>query len=266
MSFITGVVSDDFSNYVANNLKENGSELTNLPANILSRLSLFSVYLTVLEEGDELKQHLYATMFMNAMILAKGRWNELSNEEVIREIYKFHITKYLIKHDTTGEELTTSIISNIAKFRTYYSEFGFEENDLKDLQIIAKDAAYYRCEKLLKKQELLNIIDPFTRMYHFIAKLIDSYQYLYYNYDIEVYITQSVNGENRIKMLSNILKEIKPSARDFNTNTSVLLRLIDKKEVKKSDFLLQRKLNVMEFGLYLYYELLVERMIEKREE
>lgn len=67
-------------------------------------------------------------------------------------------------------------------------------------------------------------------------------------------------------MLSNILKDIEPLSRDINTGTSVLLRLINKEQVKNSDFLLQRKLNVIEFGIYLYYELLTEQMIEKLEE
>lgn len=266
LSFITGVVSEDFSDYVVGILTENDSELTILPSNVLTRLSLFSVYLTVLEEVDDLKQHLYATMFMNAMILAKGRWNELPNEEVIKEIYKFHITDYLAKHDTTGEIITTSIISVIARYPIYYNENEFSEHELKDLQVIAKDAAYYRCEKVLKNQELLNKIDPFARVYGIITKLVDSYQYLYYNYDVEAYITQSANGEKKNKMLSNILKEIEPSPRNHNSNTSVLLRLIDKEKVESSDLLLQRKLNVIEFGLYLYYELLVERMIDKIEE
>lgn len=266
LSFITGVVSEDFSDYVANTLKDNDSELTTLPTNVIARLSLFSVYLTVLEESDDLKQHLYATMFMNAMILAKGRWNELSNEVVIREIYKFHITNYLSEHDTTGEVLSTSIISIIAKFRTGNDENKLNKLQIKDLQTIAKDAAYYRCDELLKNQELLNISNPFVRVYSIITRLVDSYQYLYYNYDAEAYIIQSANGEKKNKMLSNILKDIEPLSRDINTGTSVLLRLINKEQVKNSDFLLQRKLNVIEFGLYLYYELLTEQMIEKLEE
>lgn len=266
LSFITGIVSEDFSDYVANTLKDNDSELTTLPTNVIARLSLFSVYLTVLEESDDLKRHLYATMFMNAMILAKGRWNELSNEVVIREIYKFHITNYLTEHDTTGEVLSTSIISIIAKFRTGNDENNLNKLQITDLQTIAKDAAYYRCDELLKNQELLNISNPFARVYSIITRLVDSYQYLYYNYDAEAYITQSANGEKKNKMLSNILKDIEPLSRDINTGTSVLLRLINKEQVKNSDFLLQRKLNVIEFGLYLYYELLIEQMIEKLEE
>lgn len=262
LSFITGNVADDFSDYVADALSKNDSELTNLPVIVLTRLSLFSVYLTVIEEDDELKQHLYATMFMNAMILAKGRWDSLSNEEVIKDIYNFHIAKYLAKHDTTGDVINSSIIDIIAKDPTYFNENEFNDSELSDLKILAKDAAFYRCEKMLRNQKISNIPDPFVRVYNFITELVDSYQYLYYDYEIVAYITKSINGEQKNKMLSNILKDLDTTKKAINTDTSVILRLLRDKEVEGSDFLLQRKLSVKEFGLYLYFELLVERMIE----
>jgi hypothetical protein len=262
LSFITGKINEEFSNYVANALNENESELTSLPFNVLARLSLFSVYLTINEEEDELKQHLYATMFMNAMILAKGRWDNLSNDSVIKDIYKYHIANYLSNHDTIGDEIKSSIISNIADDHKYYKEHEFDDVELSDLQTLAKDAACYRCEKLLSNKKFIDISDPFIRVYSFITELVESYKYLYYDYNILVYITNCIKGDQKSKMFSNILKELAAYTKPLNTDTSVILRLLQNDKIEDSDLLLQKRLKVNEFAIYLYYELLVERMIE----
>lgn len=262
LSFITGNIDDDFSYFVVDALDEKKSELISLPTNVLARLSLFSVYLTVTEEDDELKQHLYATMFMNAMILAKGRWDTLSNDGVIKEIYNYHIANYLSDHDITGDEIKSSIISKIADDPTYYKEHGFDDIELSDLQTLAKDAACFRCEKMLNNQKLLNIADPFKRVYSFITKLVESYQYLYYDYDILEYITDCIKNVQKNKMLSNILKDLGEYLKPLNTHTSVILRMLQDDKIEGSDFLLQKRMTAKEFGIYLYYELLVERMIE----
>ena len=261
VGFVTGIIPNGFKKHIEEAMRE--QEFHEIPTNdVLVRLAQYIVLETILENEDELNKAICASKLMNYMLVTKALKRPIPNADSLLEVYEYHISEYLKDVDTVPEDIQTDIRTTIPA-----EDFPLEisEEDADALRLIFKEAELYRIEHWLTSDEIQDIESPFVKVYIGLSKMFDHLAYCFYNIDLKKVIRLLLNNTKKTrKKLSNIIEELVQSKCEFNANcseTSVILSMIKGKNQVDSGNVI---LNIEEFAVYLYYELLTEKIIAIR--
>ena len=270
--FLSGKVTEDFRNAVVGELKEKGLEFS-IPDNVLTRLSLFAIC-SCFDSVDELDKAIRATIFMNYLIVKKNKYDSLPNSSYIKGIYQWHLSRYLEENDSLAIGKNTCWIEKIADGGLELLQNGINDADgAKHVQMLAKEASFYRVRLSVEDESVQNIKNPYVRVYKGLSDMMDTMGYLYYNYNVQntisLMIRQEEEGKGKKKKLASFIDEIRQAPDVENVpvlDSSILLRLIQKKDAGDLSVVSEMSFSVREFATYLYYELLLEKIIQKQSE
>lgn len=261
VGFVTGIIPNEFKKHIEEAMRE--QEFHEIPTNdVLVRLAQYIVIETILENEDELNKAICASKLMNYMLVTKALKRPIPNADSLLEVYEYHISEYLKDVDTVPEDIQTDIRTTIPA-----EDFPLEisEEDADALRLIFKEAELYRIEHWLTSDEIQDIESPFVKVYIGLSKMFDHLAYCFYNIDLKKVIRLLLNNTKKArKKLSNIIEELVQSKCEFNANcseTSVILSMIKGKNQVDSGNVM---LTIEEFAVYLYYELLTEKIIAIR--
>lgn len=269
--FLVGMEDTDFHSALnAAVVKE--SSLQTLPNGVVQRLAGYACYCMVMEEEDEKDSSILASIFMNFMLLVKRYANHIPCGDLIHEMYGRHISYYIKKIDNLDDTGDLNIIRKIAESDSPLSDFKEleDEDDMnKRLKKLAKSSAFYEYQKVLNREDLQTITDPFVRVFVALCKLMSKMEYAYYNFPFYPAIMDLLDekeGKTR-KAVQKIAESLKPYAnnykKDLYSNSTLLLRMAK----GETDALLKDistiQLNVKEFCVYLYYELLINNILNQ---
>lgn len=261
VGFVTGIIPNEFKKHIEEAMRE--QEFHEIPTNdVLVRLAQYIVIETILENEDELNKAICASKLMNYMLVTKALKRPIPNADSLLEVYEYHISEYLKDVDTVPENIQTDIRTTIPA-----EDFPLEisEEDADALRLILKEAELYRIEHWLTSDEIQDIESPFVKVYIGLSKMFDHLAYCFYNIDLKKVIRLLLNNTKKTrKKLSNIIEELVQSKCEFNANcseTSVILSMIKGKNQVDSGNVM---LTIEEFAVYLYYELLTEKIIAIR--
>ena len=261
VGFVTGIIPNEFKKHIEEAMRE--QEFHEIPTNdVLVRLAQYIVLETILENEDELNKAICASKLMNYMLVTKALKRPIPDADSLLEVYEYHISEYLKDVDTVPEDIQTDIRTTIPA-----EDFPLEisEEDADALRLIFKEAELYRIEHWLTSDEIQNIESPFVKVYIGLSKMFDHLAYCFYNIDLKKVIRLLLNNTKKArKKLSNIIEELVQSKCEFNANcseTSVILSMIKGKNQVDSGNVM---LTIEEFAVYLYYELLTEKIIAIR--
>lgn len=261
VGFVTGIIPNEFKKHIEEAMRE--QEFHEIPTNdVLVRLAQYIVIETILENEDELNKAICASKLMNYMLVTKALKRPIPNADSLLEVYEYHISEYLKDVDTVPEDIQTDIRTTIPA-----EDFPLEisEEDADALRLILKEAELYRIEHWLTSDEIQDIESPFVKVYIGLSKMFDHLAYCFYNIDLKKVIRLLLNNTKKArKKLSNIIEELVQSKCEFNANcseTSVILSMIKGKNQVDSGNVM---LTIEEFAVYLYYELLTEKIIAIR--
>ena len=261
VGFVTGIIPNGFKKHIEEAMRE--QEFHEIPTNdVLVRLAQYIVLETILENEDELNKAICASKLMNYILVTKALKRPIPNADRLLKVYEYHISEYLKDVDTVPEDIQTDIRTTIPA-----EDFPLEisKEDADALRLIFKEAELYRIEHWLTSDEIQNIESPFVKVYIGLSKMFDHLAYCFYNIDLKKVIRLLLNNTKKArKKLSNIIEELVQSKCEFNANcseTSVILSMIKGKNQVDSGNVI---LNIEEFAVYLYYELLTEKIIAIR--
>lgn len=261
VGFVTGIIPNEFKKYIEEAMRE--QEFHEIPTNdVLVRLAQYIVLETILENEDELNKAICASKLMSYMLVTKALKRPIPNVDILLKVYEYHISEYLKDVDTVPEDIQTDIRATIPE-----EDFPLEisEEDADALRLIFKEAELYRIEHWLTSDEIQNIESPFVKVYIGLNKMFDHLAYYFYNIDLKKVIRLLLNNTKKArKKLSNIIEELVQSKCEFNANcseTSVILSMIKGENQVDSGNVM---LTIEEFAVYLYYELLTEKIIAIR--
>lgn len=264
--FLTGKYISSFAKHINESLVSNET-ITKLPPYILQRMALYKAYIIVDESENELEQAVLASIFMNYLILFKSDFDSLPMPNVVLSFYKYHISSYLTKADNVKVCGHQSLIEEIA--HPNFTGSNIEPSKLDELKMMAKESFLYRSEKIFDSLNIMDINNSFKMVFSVLEEYIQRADYLYYNIPFQMIFTWiedrvSLKRTER-KKLSTIIDMVKPSCfhKECYTSSSILLRLINGKKFNRSKILMSKQFSLEEFAAYLYYELLIERIIEK---
>ncbi len=264
--FLIGKVSQSFKTHMEKIL-----EMDSIPTNVVQRIAQYRCYTMVMEEEDELKKSILATIFMNYILAVRGCFNKLPHAEIMIQLYDYHISNYIEKNDKIETDGKISIIEMIASADSVVEILTDEEDVDKQLKSIAKQASLYRYKRIIEETEIKSIGDPFLRVYKGLSDLMDNMDYLFYNVDVIDMINSLLTAEEqgKRKKLDSIISKISENVNEeleYYTSSSIMIRLIDGDKSLFMKGLRNQSFSIKEFAIYLYFELLLERIIQKESE
>lgn len=255
---------------VEDKIKDASPEVGLIPDVIYRACCQYVVWLAV--KGNQLGDSMRAgisLMVRNAMLLRKLRGVKLPAPEVIPELYGAW-DEYLQREepDTSLDEsmkMATDVLSNMDYFTT-------TKIDDKRAEIVRK-WAYDAVITLLRTRfndSRDNYIGEETqseRMTMAVRDWIRNLPITTLNTDglktiVGLFSQEELNQKYSVKDLLETLNEYDLSIEDGDVmNSSVLISALSNEEMKKE--LSDVKLSLLEYGIYLYYELIAEKLIEE---
>lgn len=259
VAFVKGDIPSQFKDYIRSAMNEEGFH--EVPTNdVFVRLAQYIVVATISDDEDELRKSICASKLMNYMLVVKAMKRPVPNIKSLLGIYDYHLSHYLEDVDKLQEDENSTLRSDVPE-----AEFPFEvsEDDGQTLRLVFKEAELYRIERLLTSEEVQIINNPFVRVYVGLCKMFENMPYYFYNLDLNriVGLLIRLEEEKKRKKLSNIIDDILLSEYVFEgkySKTSVVLRMVNDREyIIDGDLMLP----VKEFAIYLYFEILTEKII-----
>lgn len=269
--FLAGIEDEAFHSTLNAAVAKEGT-LTFLPNSVVQRLAGYSCYFMVMEEDDEKDSSIMASIFMNYVLLVKKRTYRIPCSTLIQELYGKHISNYIKKIDCLDDTGDLTLIRKIAESDSPLSDFKemeYEEEFDTQFKKIAKSAAFYEYQKVLRLEDLRTIADPFARVFVALCKLMTKMEYYYYDFPFysSTMDLLSENESKTRKSVQKITESLKPYAKDYIKDICSSSSLLLHKAKGKTDICLNDissiQLSVKEFCVYLYYELLIDNILNQ---
>lgn len=273
--FLWGIGAEDFQS-VLNDSVNKENTINTLPKVVIQRLAAYECYIMIMEEEDERISSIMATIFMNYLLSEKTCIKCVPCGDMIHEIYNKHLSKYMAKDDKCCDTGDLDLIKGIAeaedavKYITETAEEETEEMPVKYLlKELAKAAAYYEYDKALRDSFSKEIQDPFVKVFFAVCNLMKYTAYSYYDYPFFTKIMGLLDKTelNKRKTISKIMESLRPNANRFVnkplSGSSLILRLLHGDKIPSRDVLNATQISVKEFCVYLYYELLIENILNQ---
>lgn len=273
--FFWGKEADDFQRAL-NDSVSTGSGTNLLPKVVVQRLAAYECYIMIMEDEDDRISAVMATIFMNYILSVKRSIKSVVCGDMLLEIYDKHISKYIKKNDCVSDMGDMDLIKGIAEAADsvkYITEVALPENDempVKDsLKGLAKAATYYVYDRLLSDSSVREIQDPFVKVFLATSSMMQKMTYCYYDYPFYTKIMNLLDNEEskQRKSISKIIESLRLSKdiRIYNplSGSSLILRLLYGDKIPSKDMLYATQINVKEFCVYLYYELLIENILNQ---
>lgn len=267
--FLTGKDDKNFHVFLNDSVEKEGT-LTVLPNVVVQRIAGYKSYLMVMEADCEEDSSIMATIFMNYILLVKKRLNNIPCSDLILEIYNKHLSCYIKDNDKLRNLNDTGLIKTIAEATDPIAILNEKENETninKQLLVLAKSAAFYQYDKIFNGNDVRNIENPFARIFVALCKMVHEASYCYYDYPFYLKSMELLsNDECKCrKSIGKIIDSVQSYADEWpeylNSKSSLLLRLIKNENRDSISTLLTTQLGIKEFTVYLYYELMVEEIL-----
>lgn len=273
--FLWGIGAEDFQ-FVLNDSVNKENTINTLPKVVIQRLAAYECYIMIMEEEDERISSIMATIFMNYLLSEKTGLKCIPCGDMIHEIYNKHLSKFMAKNDKYCDTRDLELIKGIAeaedavKYITETAEEKTDEMQVNDLlKELAKSAAYYEYDRALRDSFSEEIQDPFVKVFVAVCNLMKHTKYCYYSYLFFPKIMGLLDktDQNKRKTISKIIDGLGLHAKKYVdeplSGSSLILRLLHGDKIPSRDVLNATQINVKEFCVYLYYELLIENILNQ---
>lgn len=273
--FLWGIGAEDFQS-VLNDSVNKENTINTLPKVVIQRLAAYECYIMIMEEDDERISSIMATIFMNYLLSEKTCLKCIPCGDMIHEIYNKHLSKYIAKNDKSCDKGDLELIKGIAeaedavKYITETAEEETEEMPVKYmLKELAKAATYYEYDRALWDSFSEEIHDPFVKVFFAVCNLMKYTAYSYYDYPFFTKIMGLLDKTelNKRKTISKIIDGLGLHAKKYVdeplSGSSLILRLLHDDDIPSKKVLCDTQISVKEFCVYLYYELLIENILNQ---
>lgn len=259
----------EFTGFLQNSiLNQPNIGFKQVPESLKIRLAQNVLYLTIIKEEDVCNRTFLCTNWMNYTVLKHKDLTSLPNSLLLSHLYHYHIYQYIQNLynkrscNAEQEENVRKLLSTIPSTDYEDGMFEFDNPSVWNaLRQICDDAVLSQINILLSKfnGEEFNI----KTVYLAIQGIVNLLQYPYYNVDIVNMISKILNGKrNTYSELGKYVEHLKNSGITpavCNLESSIILRAIRQNDLfnikNKSS-----KLSIKEFAVYLFYELLLEKI------
>lgn len=230
---------------------------------------VFSQYIVkkAIENNDEeLDAAVMSLKVMNHMLYRKGSLTRLILPNHIKEMY-FKMDEYIAEADDIEPIEAYAHDKDLMENSEYLDGHYNEEGVKKEIRCMAKEAYLYRRGKVIERCRAITTEFPFVKVYISLYEAMKIQGWLFLNNDVNG-IIKGIVSEDLLKKaytVEKIVGELKKEHVEMidraPDQSSLLLRYVKGEEIPRE--LKQKRLSVQEFGIYVYYELLLENIISE---
>lgn len=203
-------------------------------------------------------------ILMNYMLYRKGSLTRLILPNHIAEMF-FKLDDFISEKDTIGKGDELKSIGNILSTPDYLIEHYNQDEVRKEVREMAKMATLYKRQAIIEKYRKQRTKSLYVKVYEYLSEVIEQTNWLFMKNDVKQLLTEIISEEEQKKQatIEGIVNELMKVGVKLPYETleesSLLLKYIKKGPISVE--LKNKRLTVMEFGVYVYYEILLEHII-----
>ncbi len=226
-----------------------------LPQSVCETLAAYTVYKAI--EKDDVT---YQLALLNTMVVMDGRWEHVPYPELFAYCIEKSIAAVDNKAnigDVADEELFTQIFDD----RKLLGQ-SINATMLYAMKNIARDAWYHRTQAFIAGEDI-RAYSTYVKVFIGLSHIVDSMPWKFLNQRVFEQIRCMVPRGNSKKLtIAEIVEQVKPyydTGRNLNSHSSILLHMMADDDYEGHSWaLVNTKLSVRKFAIYLYYELVLE--------
>ena len=261
-AFFQNKVSPLFSGKFRTKYSEMYGDGTDVPKLVLVVLETYVVLMAFKSDAvDNDTKAQFSLVVRNFVINRKGERNTLLCQNWIVEMYAYY-NKCATK--PFKQTVSYSKLLNAVVPKDNWSETGLEISDegvFEQLRSLCVAGYRGKVSAYVEGKSFTGISSPFAQSYMLVQKMVKEWNWKYISSKPADKLSEVLGDKvKKRKMISNIVDDVNSevSASDIFTPTqisSVLLKRVKEKQPSELD---HQKLSALEFGVYLYYEMLLE--------
>lgn len=261
-AFFKNEVSVSYKGKFKTQYKNTYSEELKLPA--IAFVVLETCQVLLLLESDSVADDLKAKSSLivrNNAIWSKGNWYDVLCSSWIEAMYSsyFEYNNRVFSNYNSFDSLLKAIVPH-----SNWNNTGMNINDpatYNSLRSLCTVVVRERVSAFADAAAFKNVSSPFARVYLLVSKMVKEWQWKYIDSSpVKMIVDAMGNDAKKRKSLSKIADEVKSELPTSSIvlpaeKSSVLLFRISDGRNYELD---RKQFNVLEFGVYLYYELFLE--------
>lgn len=229
---------------------------------------VLSQYITIVAITNKLSGRDQATaslILMNYMFYRKGSLIRLILPNHIAEMY-YKLDNYIASEDTIDVSGEQEHLEGILSTPEYLSEHYDDADVRKEVREMAKMAILYKRQAIIDKYKQEHKKNAYVRVYQYLSEVIKQSKWFFLKNDVKQLLSEVVSETEQKKqatiegIVGELVKAKVALPYDNLEESSLLLNYIAGAEPIPEEIKIKR-LTVMEFGVYVYYELLLEHII-----
>ncbi len=241
-------------------------EAIDLPPIFAIVLAQYIAIASITQYLDERDQATASLILMNHLLFRKGSLTRLILPNHIREML-LKIDVYIANQDKIVEGGEFRKMKELLSEPDYLDEHYQEVEVKAEVRKMAKTAYLYQQQIIIGKHKGVSEKKPYEKTYRFLLELLKNTPWKFTNNDVVTLLrlVLTVEGQKKTATIESIVKELVEAGVELPYDTlersSLLLTYVQSGGKDVPQELKNRRLTVMEFGIYIYYELLLEYII-----
>lgn len=231
---------------------------------------VLSQYITIVAISTKLKGMDQATaslILMNYMLYRKGTLTRMILPGHIAEMY-YKLDHYIQSQDKIDASGDQQHLKELLAQPNYLAEHYDDEEVKREVREIAKMAVLYKRQFIISEYKTKNRTNTFVKVYEYLSDVVEESKWLFMENDVKQILQEIVSEEEQKKqatiegIVNELIKAKVSLPYERIEESSLLLRYVNRDEAIP-DEIKSKRLTVMEFGVYVYYELLLEHIIDE---
>lgn len=261
--YIKGKEWPKLNNFIENYISENSERKSTYPTRVNHALGFFCIYLAIAECQNRKEQAIRSLALQNMMLAVHGKWKTLRYSEILCTLY-FKSKVYLGALSIGEKEYPCEFARSMFKDDYRVNEDIDDEmsESIQSLVLMAFDAEMEQFVSTLDEK------DPFIRVVTILEHYFLNMPQLPTLNDFKRLMDITfVDKEGKGQKMSNILGKIADSgivlSEEVNSKSSLILTEVNRlMNGENTDNFNKIRLKPKEFFVYLYHELLLEKLLK----
>lgn len=259
LSYTKNSSPDLLKNYIQGQF----DETKEFPPCVWNTSAFYIIYLAIIDNEDEKEKAIYSCILQNILVQRKGHWEELRFPSYLLKLYGF-MDAYLKDNEVGGGDFPNDFLGKMfGDINSLKTTLNTEEEQRK-LKIIGKYAWKNRLEEWIRNGEFQHQ-NPYLKAMEFLQYIFENCPDVFIHNGVfelirESKFLQNKKGETLCKIIEAIRNADIINEETERPKSSILLRLLSGENVTEDTFL-QEKFTPKEFFVCVYYELLLESIL-----
>ena len=229
---------------------------------------VMSQYVTIVAITTKLQGRDQATaslILMNYMLYRKGSLTRLILPNHISELY-YKLDAYIAKNDTIEISGEQKHMGAILSTPNYLTEHYNDEDVRKEVREMAKMSILYKRQSIIEKYKEEREKPLFVKIYEYLYEIVKQTKWVFLKNDVKQLLLQILSDDEQKKQatIEGIVGELIKAEVHLPfvelEGSSLLLKYVHRDEKIPAE-IKSKRLMAAEFGVYIYYELLLENII-----